>query len=413
MKHTLLTFLLVLSSIPFYGQWWEPQISGVASNLNDVYCITSNMVVAIGDAGTILKTTDGGAHWLQKSSGTTLALRKLQFVNNTTAYAVGEAGTILKTIDGGESWSAIASGTTANLLGLSALDESTFYVSGSDGLIKRTHDGGATFTNQSYGQNHAFKNIQILDALTAYALSYDYYGSDLNAFIKTTDGGLTWVPISDRNTSYFYFMNENTGFIKDSSGFHKTIDGGQTWTDLSVYSEGNTVDMFAVNENKLWQVENNYTLCNCSFFCIRKTGLNDGPSPVETQNCYADTNGALPFEAIHFANETTGFVVGWGGKILKNATGNMENLAVNEFDQKDFVKIYPNPSSGLVNLSFEEKHNEPFSIEIADILGKKMVVQSYANQNDATVNIESLSGGVYFLKLQSGNGSTTQKLIKR
>jgi len=413
MKQKLLTVLFLLLSIPFYAQWWVPQDSGVTSNLNDVYCLTANTVLVVGDGGVILKTTDGGENWIQKTSGTVQFLRKIQFANSTTGYAAGGSGTLLKTTDAGESWNPIATGITTDLLGLSVFNESTFYISGNNGLIQRTDDGSATFIDQSYGENPVFNNIQLLDQNTAFASSYDYYGADSNAFLKTTDGGLNWTLEPDQNTAYFYFMDENVGFLKNGTGFHKTTDGGMTLTDFMTTSDEDVNDMFATNQNTLWQVGSNYMLCNCAFFCIRKADFTDPLMPEAVQNCYADTDGGLPFEAIHFANETTGYIVGWGGKILKNSTGHMEELAVNEFDDQDFVKTYPNPSSGLVNITFKDKQSAPFSIEITDVLGKKAFAQSYQNQNDIAINIESFSHGVYFLKLQSDRGSTIKKLVRQ
>jgi photosystem II stability/assembly factor-like uncharacterized protein len=413
MKKKLLILLFILVSIPFYAQWWEPQISGVNANLNDVYCITEDIVVIVGDGGIILKTTDGGLHWVQKPSGTTNFLKKVQFVNNTIGYAVGDGGTLLKTTDGGESWTSITTGVTTGLSGLSVLNESTFFISGYNGLIKRTNDGGATFIDQSYGQNYFFKTIQFLNENIGYACSYEHFGGDANAFIKTTDGGQTWALALDQNTSCFYFLNENIGFLKDGNGLHKTSNGGTTVTDIAGGMDNETADMFALNENVLWNVGNNLTLCDCSWFCINKTNLAIvDPELQQTSNCYAETSGGVPFSAIHFANETKGYAVGWWGMILKNATGIMENLATTEFDKKDFVKMYPNPSSNQVTISFLEKQTTPFSVEITDFLGKKIFSKSYENQKDATISIESFSNGVYFVKLQSAKGTSIQKLIK-
>lgn len=413
MKKAVLTLLFICVSLPFYAQWWEPQISGVNVNLNDVYCITTDVVVIVGDGGTILKTIDGGTHWIQKTSGTTNDLAKVQFFNATTGYAVGNGGTLLKTIDGGESWNAIASGFTTQLSGLSVLSENVFYVSGSNGLIKRTNDGGLTFIDQSYGQDHWFKTIQFVNENIGYATSFEYSGSDSNVFIKTTDGGLTWSLIQNQNTSSFYFLNENIGFLKDANGLQKTVDGAMTLTNITVDNfYGETPDLFSLSENTLWSVENNFTLCFCSWFCIHKVDLS-GTDPRGTQNCYQDTNGETPFAAIHFANETTGYAVGWGGKILKNSTGNMENLAVNDFEPQALARVYPNPSSDQITISFPEKRNRPFSVAITDLLGKTVLARSYQTQEDTSVNIESFSNGIYFVKLQSDKGSNVQKIVKQ
>jgi photosystem II stability/assembly factor-like uncharacterized protein len=50
----------------------------------------------VGDKGTLLRTTDGGAHWLAEESGTTENLNAIAPVNDTLVYVAGDAGTVLK-----------------------------------------------------------------------------------------------------------------------------------------------------------------------------------------------------------------------------------------------------------------------------------------------------------------------------
>src|SRR5690625_4070362 len=60
------------------AQWVE--IAPCVDNaLYDIYAITPDIVVAVGDNGTIIKTIDGGETWQQKESGTSNRLTKLQF----------------------------------------------------------------------------------------------------------------------------------------------------------------------------------------------------------------------------------------------------------------------------------------------------------------------------------------------
>jgi hypothetical protein len=61
-----------------------------------------NIVVAVGEYGSVLRTTDGGATWTPQSSGTSHALEAVTFVDANTGTAVGHGGTILHTITGGE-----------------------------------------------------------------------------------------------------------------------------------------------------------------------------------------------------------------------------------------------------------------------------------------------------------------------
>jgi hypothetical protein len=62
----------------------------------------SQVGYAVGDQGTILKTSDAGMNWLPQQSGTTFRLNKVHFKDFDFGFAVGENGIILKTTTGGD-----------------------------------------------------------------------------------------------------------------------------------------------------------------------------------------------------------------------------------------------------------------------------------------------------------------------
>ena len=58
-----LSFLLIFfSGVTVFGQWSAAN-SGTTNNLNGVYLLDSGVAFVVGDAGTILKTTDAGMTW--------------------------------------------------------------------------------------------------------------------------------------------------------------------------------------------------------------------------------------------------------------------------------------------------------------------------------------------------------------
>lgn len=67
--------------------------------------------IAVGDMGTVIRTTNGGISWNTISSGTSNNLTSVFFTNADTGFIVGDAGIILKTTDAGISWDSITSGT--------------------------------------------------------------------------------------------------------------------------------------------------------------------------------------------------------------------------------------------------------------------------------------------------------------
>lgn len=73
------------------------------------------------------------------------------------------------------------------------------------------------------------------------------------------------------------------------------------------------------------------------------------------------------------------------------------------------LNIYPNPTSGD-RIYITTKSNDDKQITIFDVLGKK-VLQTVLTSKE--LNISSLSPGVYIIKIEEGDASTTRKLIVR
>src|SRR5260370_8376276 len=56
-----------------------------------------NTIVAVGEGGRIVRSTDGGETWTRQNSGTSNALLGVSFVDPDTAIPVAPHGTILST----------------------------------------------------------------------------------------------------------------------------------------------------------------------------------------------------------------------------------------------------------------------------------------------------------------------------
>lgn len=81
-------------------------------------------------------------------------------------------------------------------------------------------------------------------------------------------------------------------------------------------------------------------------------------------------------------------------------------LATGDIGKRSSIQIYPNP----VLKSFTIKTNEKIiSVELYDILGRK--VQNFSDETSP--NIEHLSSGVYFVKVQTEKDLYIEKLIKK
>jgi hypothetical protein len=79
---------------------WQPPFPQW-NDLRAVYAVNADIIFAVGDLGTIVRTMDGGRTWVRQSSGTSNNLRGVWFTNGITGVAVGDLGTILRTTNGG------------------------------------------------------------------------------------------------------------------------------------------------------------------------------------------------------------------------------------------------------------------------------------------------------------------------
>lgn len=75
-------------------------------------------------------------------------------------------------------------------------------------------------------------------------------------------------------------------------------------------------------------------------------------------------------------------------------------------DELKKVTIVPNPATNFIAIS--NLNSDNYSVEIFDIMGKSTL--NVSNQN--SIDISSLSAGIYFVTIRQGNLSITQKLIK-
>jgi len=72
------------------------------------------------------------------------------------------------------------------------------------------------------------------------------------------------------------------------------------------------------------------------------------------------------------------------------------------------VKIYPNPTSSIINIESDFTIN---SIELYDMQGRNLETRQM-NETRTAIDISTKSNGVYFLKIKTDHGSKVMKIIK-
>ncbi|HUH51493.1 MAG TPA: BspA family leucine-rich repeat surface protein [Flavobacterium sp.] len=76
---------------------------------------------------------------------------------------------------------------------------------------------------------------------------------------------------------------------------------------------------------------------------------------------------------------------------------------------KDFISVYPNPTSSLLNIK-TKSNVELKEIKIYNLQGRELL---YSKQNLETISIEDLSSGIYLLHIKTNEGTLVQRVIRK
>jgi photosystem II stability/assembly factor-like uncharacterized protein len=284
---------------------WFPQQSGTTNNLRGVSFTDANTGTAVGNVGTILRTTNGGATWTSQSSGTTNHLTGVSFTDANTGTAVGEFGTILRTTNGGATWTSQAIGMYTTLYGVSFTDANTGTAVGLWGTICRTTNGGATWTSQTSGTTEVLTGVSFTDGNIGTAVG------TIGTILRTTNGGATWTSQISGTERHLYgvsFYDADTGTAVGAWGtICRTTNRGATWTSQT----SGTMN---------------------SFYGASFTDANTGTAVGTIGTILRTTNGGATWASqisgatnhltgVSFTDANIGTAVGEVGRIIRTTTG--------------------------------------------------------------------------------------------
>ena len=315
------------------------------------------------------------------STGSHFSGKDLGFFNQETGMAVGSYETdnlsgagILATLDAGDNWDLVWKypdelNAGYSLNAIHAANANAWAV-GERGLVINSVE---------------LDSFRIIDVNTDLPLNDVFFtdeihgwiaGGYINApddyrfiFIKTKDGGDTWVEIQNFN----YRINDM--FFEDSlHGLAVGCDSKENGVILETFDGGDN-----------WSV------------------LIDGLS--------------APLNAIHF-KDGYGWAVGYNGFVLRTDNGlSRIDKPAGEFYPSKFrlYQNYPNPFNPSTTIEFTLPEPEHVKLKIYTILGKKVAELSLKNQPPGVYQYQfdgsSLASGIYYYQLVAGDYREVKKMI--
>lgn len=76
------------------------------------------------------------------------------------------------------------------------------------------------------------------------------------------------------------------------------------------------------------------------------------------------------------------------------------------------LKIYPNPAESSITVTNIQDFGQKGTIQIFDAMGREMRLINFDSANQLNIDINSMSKGIYFLRLDDGSKHITKKFIK-
>jgi photosystem II stability/assembly factor-like uncharacterized protein len=145
-------------------------------------------LVAVGQRGHIVVSTDGGASWKQAKVPVSSDLTAVYFVDDREGWAVGHDGVILHTADGGLTWALQLDGQRANERLVQHME--AVAAASASPQAKELLEEAKRFKEQ--GADKPFLDVWFADAKNGFAVGA------YNLIFRTADGGKNWEPWFDR-----------------------------------------------------------------------------------------------------------------------------------------------------------------------------------------------------------------------
>jgi photosystem II stability/assembly factor-like uncharacterized protein len=215
------------------GNNWVGVDADINQNLNAINFVDDNIGYVGGDGiinPTMLKTTDGGATWVNLAPPIIANIDDIEFTSATKGWITTNDNNspLWTTADGGTTWNPVSSVATGcngiNSLYFKNINEG--YVLGCLGIYY-TIDGGVTWNT------HPDLNNIFVTAINFSSASVGYIADQSGYIYKTTNGGTNWSFLSkaaSQRIQSFYFTSDTQGYALGTNFVLATSDGGVTWS---------------------------------------------------------------------------------------------------------------------------------------------------------------------------------------
>lgn len=208
------------------------------SSLLTAGVVVDGRVVAVGERGHVLVSTDGGATWIQSEVPVRALLTGVRFHDERVGWAVGHDDVILKTEDGGASWRLVYRDPESErpLLDVWFADAERGFALGAYGAWLSTEDGGETW-EAGFLSDEDYH----LNAIAEGPDGTLWLAGEAGHLDRSDDGGATWTKLdSPYEGSFFGVLPLRDGAVLAfglRGNLYRSEDRGESWRWIATTAE--------------------------------------------------------------------------------------------------------------------------------------------------------------------------------
>ena len=311
--------------------------------------------------------------------------------------------------DGGVTWVDIV-GHTGSYINLSGLSPSTTY--------------DVEITSTAYGcESDVFTGsfITILDCITPENIEVDYNLSDATISWDEVVGSLSYEILYNFGSGYTSVYTESNSITLPLSGatnnifyirVHCTDGQSSAWSEIQsfILTCDAPYDIVASNSgtNLTIDWEGSAPLYRLIYNVgYGWTNVYPTSSEYSIPNVSIGTNVTFYIRSI--CDDETNFFSSWSLGTYTTVSGErlLQEISLD-------VNVYPNPTNGLFNISFDEAVDQPIDILLVDAFGKEVYNKRFDinfRKKVIDIDISSFAKGIYILKLICDDIVKSERII--
>jgi photosystem II stability/assembly factor-like uncharacterized protein len=198
-------------------------------------------LVAVGERGLVMESTDEGRSWSDTLTSTNRTLNSVLYVGDKIGIAAGHGGTLLRTEDDGTTWTAVKIDAIGrdSILGLTALSDGRILAYGAFGMYLESDDKGKSWTRKPVVKEGFERHISKIAEIGNGRL---FLVGESGAMAISPDMGATWKELKspyENEGSFFGIIRATDGglLVFGMRGrVYRSTDEGVNWTRIPIPS---------------------------------------------------------------------------------------------------------------------------------------------------------------------------------